>query len=123
MSDAVVMDSAKRVEQTGYVAWGVCLSAGLFFLYEFFQLICFDVINPSLRRDFGLTAVQLSWLSSAYMTANTLFLLPAGWLLDRFSTRIIILAAMSRRFSLPLDLLPRASPSISPAMAARQPRC
>ena len=95
MSDAVLMDSAKRVEQTGYVAWVVCLSAGLFFLYEFFQLICFDVINPSLRRDFGLTAAQLSWLSSAYMTANTLFLLPAGWLLDRFSTRIIILAAMS----------------------------
>ena len=95
MSDAVVMDSTKRVEQTGAIAWVVCLSAGLFFLYEFFQLICFDVINPSLRRDFGLTAVQLSWLSSSYMTANTVFLLPAGWLLDRFSTRTIILVAMS----------------------------
>jgi MFS family permease len=70
------------------------LSAGLFFFYEFFQLNLFDVINPFLRHDFQIDASQLSWMSSAYIWANTLFLLPAGVLLDRFSVRRVILTAM-----------------------------
>jgi MFS family permease len=76
------------------MAWLVCLSAGLFFFYEFFQLNLFDVINQSLRDDFHIDAGQLSWMSSAYVWANILFLLPAGVLLDRFSVRRVILAAM-----------------------------
>ena len=56
-------------------AWIVCLSAGLFFFYEFFQLNIFDVINQSLRQDFQIDAAQLSWLSSAYLWADILFLL------------------------------------------------
>lgn len=72
----------------------MCTSAGLFFFYEFFQLNLFDVINPALRQDFNLNATQLSWMSSAYLWADILFLLPAGILLDRYSVRRIILAAM-----------------------------
>jgi MFS family permease len=75
-------------------AWIVCLSAGLFFLYEFFQLNIFDVINQPLREDFHIDATQLSWMSSAYLWADILFLLPAGIILDRFSTRTVILSAM-----------------------------
>ena len=78
----------------GLMAWLVCLSAGLFFFYEFFQLNLFDVINPFLRADFQIDATQLSWMSSAYVWANTLFLLPAGVLLDRFSVRRVIITAM-----------------------------
>ncbi len=80
--------------QSAWIPWLVCLSAGLFFLYEFFQLNVFDVINQPLRDEFGMDAAQLSWMSSAYVWANVLFLLPAGMLLDRFSTRRIILIAM-----------------------------
>nr|WP_276558997.1 MFS transporter [Fluoribacter dumoffii] len=76
------------------MAWVVCLSAGLFFLYEFFQLNIFDVINQPLRDDFHIDATQLSWMSSAYLWADILFLLPAGIILDRFSTRTVILSAM-----------------------------
>jgi MFS family permease len=76
------------------MAWVVCLSAGLFFLYEFFQLNIFDVINQPLRDDFHIDATQLSWMSSAYLWADILFLLPAGIILDRFSTRTVILTAM-----------------------------
>lgn len=78
----------------GLMAWLVCLSAGLFFFYEFFQLNLFDVINQSLRDDFQIDASQLSWMSSAYVWANILFLLPAGIFLDRFSVRRVILTAM-----------------------------
>ena len=76
------------------MAWLVCLSSGLFFFYEFFQLNLFDVINQSLRDDFKIDASQLSWMSSTYLLANILFLLPAGVILDRFSVRHVILSAM-----------------------------
>ena len=76
------------------MAWLVCFSAGLFFFYEFFQLNLFDVINQSLRDDFHIDASQLSWMSSTYVWANILFLLPAGIILDRFSVRCVILSAM-----------------------------
>ncbi|MFA5960769.1 MAG: MFS transporter [Tatlockia sp.] len=94
MSDAVAMDSGAVLPRGDYMAWIVCLSAGLFFFYEFFQLNIFDVINQSLRQDFHLDATELSWMSSTYLWADILFLLPAGIILDRFSTRKVILVAL-----------------------------
>ena len=94
MSQSVAMDSRAYVPRGDLMAWVVCLSAGLFFLYEFFQLNIFDVINQSLRDEFHLNSTQLSWMSSSFLWANLLFLLPAGIILDRFSTRKIILVAL-----------------------------
>ncbi|MFT4059368.1 MAG: MFS transporter [Legionella sp.] len=94
MSHSVAVDSRTFVPRGDLMAWVVCLSAGLFFLYEFFQLNIFDVINQSLRDDFHIDATQLSWMSSAYLWADIFFLLPAGVILDRFSTRTVILIAM-----------------------------
>ncbi len=94
MSHSVAVDSRAFVPRGDLMAWVVCLSAGLFFLYEFFQLNIFDVINQPLRDDFHIDATQLSWMSSAYLWADILFLLPAGVILDRFSTRTVILSAM-----------------------------
>ena len=76
-------------------SWLICLTAGLFFFYEFFQLNIFDVINPCLQIDFHLQATQLSWMSSTFVWANVLFLLPAGFLLDYYPVRTVILSAMS----------------------------
>lgn len=76
------------------MAWLVCLSAGLFFFYEFFQLNIFDVINKPLRLEYNLNATSLSWMSSMFLWADILFLIPAGILLDRYSARRIILYAM-----------------------------
>lgn len=94
MSHSVAVDSRVFVPRGDLMAWVVCLSAGLFFLYEFFQLNIFDVINQPLRDDFHIDAAQLSWMSSAYLWADILFLLPAGVILDRFSTRTVILNSM-----------------------------
>ncbi len=74
--------------------WIVCLSAGLFFFYVFFQLNVFDVINQPLRQAFNLNAAQLSWMSSTFVWANVVFLLPAGIILDRFPVRIVIFLSM-----------------------------
>ena len=94
MSQSVAVGSRAFFPRGDLMAWVVCLSAGLFFFYEFFQLNIFDVINQPLRDDFHLDATQLSWMSSTYLWADILFLLPAGVVLDRFSTRLVILVAM-----------------------------
>lgn len=75
-------------------SWMVCLTASLFFFYEFIQMHMFSSITPQLMREFHLNAVQLGMLSSSYLFADVLVLLPAGVILDRVSTRSVILTAM-----------------------------
>ena len=77
-----------------YLPWIVCFSAALFFFYEFIQMNMFNAISPDLMRDFGMNATELGKLSAYYFYANLLFLPIAGTLLDRFSTRLIILSAL-----------------------------
>jgi len=74
--------------------WLICLSAGLFFFYEFFQLNVFDVINQDLRQSFALDAGKISFMSSAFVWANVLFLLPAGIILDSYKVKNIIISAL-----------------------------
>jgi MFS family permease len=75
-------------------AWVVCFSAALFFFYEFIQMNLFNAISPQLLATFSLNAEQLGRLSAFYFYANLLFLFPAGLILDRFSTRKVILSSM-----------------------------
>ena len=97
LSDSITLDLDGRFSHSSssWMGWLVCLSAGLFFFYEFFQLNLFDVINQPLRVEFHIDAAELSWMSSSYLWADILFLLPAGVILDRYSTRLVILMAMS----------------------------
>lgn len=94
MSASQSLDSSYSANKSETKAWLICLSAGLFFFYEFFQLNIFDVINTAIRDDFNINANQLSWMSSTYLWGDLLFLLPAGVILDRISTRKVILTAM-----------------------------
>lgn len=74
--------------------WLVCLSAALFFFYEFIQMGMFNSISQELMHDFSINAGQLGFLSATYFYADVLFLLFAGILVDRISIRTIILSAM-----------------------------
>jgi MFS family permease len=94
VSHSVAVNSSTFEPRGDLMAWIVCLSAGMFFFYEFFQLNIFDVINQPLRKAFQIDATQLSWMSSAYLWADILFLLPAGVILDRYSTRTVVLTAL-----------------------------
>lgn len=75
--------------------WVVCLCASLFFFYEFIQMNMFNAISSQLMEAFRINAEQLGRLSSYYFIANVLFLFPAGMLLDRISTRKIILTSLA----------------------------
>jgi MFS family permease len=77
------------------LAWVVVITASLFFFYEFIQMNLFNAINEQLRAAYSLNAVQLGQLFSMYFYANFLCLFPAGNLLDRFSTRKLLIFAVS----------------------------
>lgn len=75
-------------------AWLVVMTASLFFFYEFIQMNLFNAINLQLRETFQLDAISLGQLFSMYFYANFLCLFPAGNLLDRFSTKKLLLFAV-----------------------------
>ena len=77
------------------LAWLATLTAALFFFYEFIQLNLFNAIDVQLMQDFQLNAPQLGQLASMYFYANALFLFPAGMLLDRYSTKKLLLFAIT----------------------------
>lgn len=77
-----------------YSPWIVCLSAALFFFYEFIQSNMFSSIAVDVMADFHIDAESYSWLSSIYFLANVIFLFPAGAILDRFSTKRVILISL-----------------------------
>ena len=76
-------------------AWLVVLIASLFFFYEFIQMNMFDSISRPLLHDFHINAAELGRMSAFYFVANVIFLFPAGILLDRCSTRKVILTSLS----------------------------
>lgn len=75
--------------------WIIVLTASLFFFYEFIQLNLFNSINQQLMQVFNLDAVGLGHLASTYFYGNALFLFPAGMLLDRYSTKKLLLLAVA----------------------------
>lgn len=91
------MIAAHSREKTAHarLAWVVTLTAALFFFYEFIQLNLFNAIDIELMADFGLNAIQLGQLAAMYFYANLLCLFPAGNLLDRYSTKKLLLGAVA----------------------------
>ncbi|MDF2939667.1 MAG: phtD [Gammaproteobacteria bacterium] len=75
--------------------WIVVFSAALFFFFEFINMNSFNSLNDELRQSFNVTALQVSNLSAMYFYANVLFLIPAGLMLDRVSTRKMLVVAMA----------------------------
>lgn len=74
--------------------WVVCLSASLFFFYEYFQINMFNALDVELMKAFHVDGATLSWLSSAYFYGVIILLLPAGIILDKTSPRKLILITM-----------------------------
>lgn len=92
----IITDDGSGLEyKNKWQPWIVCFSAALFFFYEFIQMNMFSAINPYLMRDFAINAGQLGYLSAVYFYSNLIFLFFAGSILDRFSTRHVILISLA----------------------------
>lgn len=88
------MDISVNEKEGRFLPWIVCLSASLFFFYEFVQGNMFASIADNIMRDFHIQIEKMAYLSSVYYVANVVFLFVAGHLLDRFSTKKILSVAM-----------------------------
>ncbi len=88
------MVNLNKISSSKSAPWIVCLSAALFFFYEFIQSNMFSSIAIDVMADFHMDAKAYSWLSSIYFLANVIFLFPAGAILDRFSTKKVILISL-----------------------------
>jgi MFS family permease len=95
MTTATPSSSSSQQALGGFQAWVVIICASLFFFYEFVQMNMFNSINANLMQTFGITATKVSNLSAFYFYADVIFLFPAGIILDHFSTRKLIVAALS----------------------------
>lgn len=85
--------SGKNKTDSNYRSWIVCFVASLFFFYEIVQLTVFNTISGDLMQRFALSTSELCRLSAYYLYACAIFLLPAGLLLDRFSTKKLLVIA------------------------------
>ncbi|PHQ82301.1 MAG: MFS transporter [Coxiella sp. (in: Bacteria)] len=86
--------SQQAYSKTTWRAWIVVMTAAWFSFYEFIQMNMLDVISQPILKTFHMNADQLGDMSSYYYLANVIFLLAAGTLLDRFSTRRVILVSL-----------------------------
>ncbi len=75
--------------------WVVCFSGSLFFFFVFIQLNLPNTLGPYLISAFHINVITLGALSASYFYTVVFMLFPAGMLLDRFSTRKIIIFAFS----------------------------
>ena len=52
--------------------------------------VCISVFAPAMRRDLNLTAVEMSFVFSAFTLAYGIFEIPTGWWGDRVGTRRVL---------------------------------
>jgi MFS family permease len=77
-----------------YIAWLICLLAAVFYSYDFFIRVAPSVMVHDLQKDLGLDPTLIGFLSAAYFYTYILFQIPAGIILDKFDSKIVIPAAM-----------------------------
>lgn len=82
-------------EHSIYLPWIICFFGSLFFFYEFIQMNMPNAISNSMMKEFGMTTTEFTSMASTYFWANVLFLIPAGQILDRYSTRRVILISLA----------------------------
>lgn len=92
MNDIISVETVKT--ESKLLPWVVCLAAALFFFYEFIQAHMFNSIALDVMQAFAIKAERYSWLTGIYYAANVIFLFPAGIMLDRYSTKKIIITAL-----------------------------
>jgi MFS family permease len=85
----------EKISHRAWFPWLVCFFAGLFFFYEFIQMNMLNAMSHALMQTFKIDATQFGKLAAYYFYANIIFLLPAGQILDRISTRKVILTALA----------------------------
>lgn len=71
-----------------------CFTSALFFFFTFAQDNILNSLGPFIKEQWQLTPFQFTLLSSSYLLALALACIPAGWLLDKYNPRYLLLTGM-----------------------------
>ena len=74
LTETTMKTNETDLPKTSRLAWVICFTAALFFLYEFMQMNMFNAIDPYLMHAFHINAEQLGSLSAIYYYSNVIFL-------------------------------------------------
>lgn len=83
------MQKDTRTHLTLFAIWIFALG-NLFYCYEFFVQVAPSVLSDALQADFNTNATGLGALSSSFYWSYTIMQIPAGLLLDRYGSRLML---------------------------------
>ena len=72
------------------IRFKVLVMAVLLAAVTYLDRVCIAVFAPDMRRDLGLSVVEMSFVFSAFTLAYGLFEIPTGWWGDRIGTRRVL---------------------------------
>lgn len=78
------------IYDTAFMAWFICLLAAVFYAYDFLLRVQPNILVRELLNFYGTNAAGVGILYSAYYWAYTPLQIPAGLVVDHFSTRIVL---------------------------------
>jgi MFS family permease len=85
---------SKLISGEKLLPWVVVLIASLFFFYEFIQMNMFNSLAESFEKTFVLSTFQVGIVSGFYFLSDSILLYPAGFILDRFSSKRLLVLGM-----------------------------
>ena len=77
-------------EKPTRVRYLVVASASLMSVLLYLDRFCISFVEVYVQEDLGLTDTQVGWMLSAFFWTYALGQVPAGWLTDRFGSRIML---------------------------------
>jgi MFS family permease len=84
------------MQQKNNISWlPYLLVAALFPFYAFIQMNILDVLNPYLQATLSISSEKIGSLAASYVYADAFFLIPAGFLLDRYPVNRLLLLGFS----------------------------
>jgi ACS family glucarate transporter-like MFS transporter len=112
-SMTVVADAA--VTSVGRVRFSIVAMLFAITMVNYADRATIAIAGPALSKDLGLTAVQVSFVFSAFGWAYVIGQIPGGWLLDRFGSKAVYFASI---FTWSLFTLLQAAVGLLAATAA-----
>jgi EmrB/QacA subfamily drug resistance transporter len=87
------MIPATKVESTSVKRYALCITTVAAFLSPF-GVSSVNIALPSIGKEFQMDAILLSWVTTAYILASTIFLVPFGKMADMYGRKRIFTYGM-----------------------------
>ncbi|MCF6766882.1 MFS transporter [Thiotrichales bacterium 19S11-10] len=86
---------AQLRQQSSLFGWLVIVISSMLFFFEFGLGVVFNSLASYISESYQIKITTVSVISSLYFYTNIIFLIPAGILVDRYSAKVCMVAALS----------------------------